>query len=158
MVISFRCPLHAREIELTIGRLNAPFRYESICQITAITPMPDLVRITKLETRFLSDPKCTQHVKYVTKCATERRRVRKEEKCRREERLGQGSFRIVWLKRRIQGDIKGEVRAVKKIQNSISGGNYRELEAIALFSLAKVNLSLLLISLSSFPRFKLNFI
>ena len=115
-----------------------------------MTPVPDLVRITKLDTQFLSDQKCTQHVKYVTKSATERRRVGKEEKWRRRERLGQGSSGIVWLELCIQGDMKGEKRAVKKVQKLDSGDYYRELEAIALFSHTNVSL---LLSLFPYPLF-----
>ena len=123
-----------------------------------MTPVPDLVRITKLDTQFFPDQKCTQHVKYVTKSATERRKVGKEEKWTRGERLGRGSFGIVWLERCIQGDMKGEVRAVKKVQKLDSKDYYRELEAIALFSHTNVSQLLFFISLSSFLRLKLNLI
>ena len=118
--------------------------------MTATTPIPDLVRVSKLDTQFHSHPKYTQHVKYVSSSTTKQRRVRKEEKWKRERKLGQGGFGIVWLEQCIQGDSKGKVRAVKKVPKLASGDCNRELEAIALFSHTKVTLPLLLIHPSNF--------
>ena len=115
-----------------------------------MTPVPDLVRISKLDTQFYLDLGHTQHVKYVSGNTTTQRRVRKEEKWKKERRLGRGSFGIVWLERCIEGDSKGEVRAVKKILKLESSDYYRELEAIALFSHAKVSLLLSFIHSSFF--------
>ncbi|MCJ1268036.1 hypothetical protein MMC22_007922 [Lobaria immixta] len=65
------------------------------------------------------------------------KKVRKEERWMREKELGRGSSGVVWLERCIQGDSEGKVRAVKKVEKLKSSDYYRELEAIALFSLSK---------------------
>lgn len=104
--------------------------------------LPDLVRRSKLETQFYSDPEYTQHIENVPISSTKQRSVRKEEKWRKEKELGQGGFSIVWLERCIQGDSEGEVRAVKKVQKPKSSEYYSELEAIALFSHPKASLPL----------------
>ena len=106
-----------------------------------MTPVPDLVQVSKLNTQFHSEPEYTQHVKYTSSSTTNQRKIRKEEKWKRERGLGRGSFGIVWLERCIHGDDNGKVRAVKQIQKLESGDYYRELEAIALFSHTKVNKS-----------------
>ena len=93
-----------------------------------MNPVSDLVRISKLETQFLSDPQYIQHTVHIS------RTVRKTEKWKRERVLGRGGSGIIWLDRCVQGDSKGEVRAVKKIQKLEDGNYSRELEAIALFS------------------------
>lgn len=108
-----------------------------------MTPIPDLVQVSKLETQLHSDPEYTQHVHYVSGSTPRQRSVRKEERWKRERRLGRGSFGIVWLERCIQGDSEGKVRAVKEVQKFESSDYYRELEAIALFSHNKVSLLLL---------------
>lgn len=100
--------------------------------------IPDLVQDSKLDTEFHSDPEYTQHVQYVSGSTPKQRRLRKEYIWKREKGLGRGGFGIIWLERCIQGDSKGEVRVVKKIQKLESSNYYRELEAIALFSQAKV--------------------
>lgn len=101
-------------------------------------PISDLVQVSKLETQFYSDPEYTQHIYYVSGGTTRQRRIRKEEKWRRGEELGHGSYGIVWSEQCIQGDSKGKVRAVKKVRKLESDDYYRELEAIALFSHSKV--------------------
>lgn len=106
-----------------------------------MTPIPDLVRVSKLNTQFHSDPEYTQHIKYTSSSTTNQRKIRKEEKWKRERGIGRGSFGIVWLERCIQGDDNGKVRAVKEVKKLESGDYNRELEAIALFSHAKVNMS-----------------
>ena len=110
-----------------------------------MTPVPDLVQISMLDTTFHSDPEYTLHVKYVSGSTANQRRVRKEERWKRERKLGRGGFGIVWLERCTQGDSKGEVRAVKEVPKRESGDYYRELEAIALFSHTKVNLILIFV-------------
>jgi hypothetical protein len=111
-------------------------------------PLPDLVRLSQLDTRFSSSPEYTQHIQYVPGNVRERRRVRKEERWKRVRRLGRGTFGDVWLEQCIQGDTEGEVRAVKKIQKLDRNNYYRELEAIALFSHNKVDLSILLFAVA----------
>ena len=129
-----------------ICRLGAPFP-QSRCKIAAMTHIPDLVQLSKLETQFHSDPEYTQHVQYVSGSTPRQRRVQKEERWKRQRKLGHGGFGIVWLEQCIQGDSEGKVRAVKEIQKLESSHYYRELEAIALFSHSKV--SLLLVSILS---------
>lgn len=102
-------------------------------------PAPYPVQASKLETRFHSEPNCTQHVKFVSDDALNRRRVRKEEKWSRVRELGRGTYGIVWLEQCIQGDDKGSLRAVKQVQKLKSNEYYEELEATALFSLPKAS-------------------
>jgi len=97
-------------------------------------PISDLVLLSKLDTRFCSSPEYTQHFQYVSASTLERRRVRKEERWKKERALGRGSSGVVWLEQCIQGDSEGKVRAVKIIQKLVGDNYYRELEAIALFS------------------------
>ena len=140
-----------RELELITGRLSALSPHKSRGYMAATTSMPDLVQVSKLDTQFNLNPQYTQHVKYVSSSTTKQRRARKEEKWKRERKLGQGGFGTIWLEQCIQGDSKGEVRAVKKLLKLESSNCNRELEAIALFSHTKVSLPLLPIYLSPFP-------
>ena len=116
-----------------------------------MVPIPDLVQVSRLDTQFHSEPKYTQHVQYVSGSAPRQRKVRKEERWKRERAIGRGSFGIVWLERCIQGDSEREVRAVKKLLKLESSDYYRELEAIALFSYSQVALPLLSIY-NPFPQ------
>ena len=77
--------------------------------------IPDLVQDSKLDTEFHPDLEQTRHVQYVSGSTPRQRRLRKEQLWKREKGLGRGSFGIIWLERCIQGDSKGEVRAVKKV-------------------------------------------
>ena len=86
------------------------------------------MKLSKLATKFHSNPDWTQHTTYVADNSKERRRVRREEGWIRKKRLGQGGFGTVWLEQCVQGEKNDELRAV----NSTSYN--RELEAIALFS------------------------
>ena len=98
-------------------------------------PLPDLVRVSRLETPTELGSHRTQHIQYVTGSTSRQRRIRKEEIWSRERGLGGGAFGVVWLERCTEGERKGELRAVKQIQKLESSGEYyRELEAIALFS------------------------
>ncbi len=108
--------------------------------MAATTPIPDIVRVSKLVTEFLSDPECTQHVKHISDSTKKQRRVRKEERWKGEKQIGRGGFGSVWLERCIHGHNKGELRAVKKITKLEGCNYYRELEAIALFSHSQVRL------------------
>lgn len=119
----------------------------------ATTPVPDLVRLSKLDTHFHSDPEYILHVEYVAESNTRQRKVRKEEKWKRERRLGRGGFGTVWSEKCIQGDRKGELRAVKEIPKHESYDYYRELEAVALFSHTKVILALILVNSLFFTNY-----
>ena len=124
-----------------------------------MTAVPDLVRISKLATQFCFDPQYTQHVKYVSRSSTNQRSVRNEERWKRERKLGQGSSGIVWLERCIEGESKGEVRAVKRVLKLEASDYSRDLYAIALFSQAIVSLLLSLNHVSfylSIPPFDLD--
>ena len=103
-------------------------------------PIPDLVQVSKLDTQFHSEPEYTQHVQYVSGSAPRQRKVRKEERWKRERAIGRGGFGVVWLERCSHGDSEGKVRAVKKFPKPKSNDHYRELEAIALFSHIQVDL------------------
>ena len=121
-----------------------------------MTPISDLVQLSKLETRFHLDPEYTQHVQDVSGITPSQRKVRKEEKWKNERELGRGGFGVVKLQRCIQGDSKGKVRAVKKVPKVESSDFYRELEAVALFSHSKVSLfAIIIFSDLYFPLFPL---
>ncbi|MCJ1241142.1 hypothetical protein MMC14_009146 [Varicellaria rhodocarpa] len=102
-----------------------------------MTPIPDIVQDSKLEAEFHLDPEYTQHIQYVSGNTPGQRRLRKEQRWKKEKELGRGGFGIIWLERCVQEGSEGEVRAVKKIQKVQSSYYYRELEAIALFSQTK---------------------
>lgn len=101
--------------------------------------IPDLVRISKLDTQFHSDPEYTQHVHYVSGTTSRQRKIRKEERWKRDRLLGRGAFGSVWLEQCVDGDGIGKVRAVKIIEKLESTNYYKELEAIALFSHSRVS-------------------
>jgi hypothetical protein len=103
-----------------------------------MTSIPDLVRVSKLDTQFHSDPEHVEHVHYISGRTPRQRRIRKEERWKRERWLGRGAFGTVESQLCIQGDSEGKLRAVKKIQKITSSDYNRELEAIALFSHNKV--------------------
>lgn len=104
-------------------------------------PTPDLVRVSKLNTRFSSDLQSTLHVHYTSKPGE--RRVRKEEQWKREKALGRGGSGVVYLEKCVRGDKEGEVRAVKTIQKAGDSYYHRELEAVALFSHAQVSAAIM---------------
>lgn len=103
--------------------------------------IPDLVRDSKLETRF--------HARYVSHryldsgISSHQRAVVREEYWKREKYIGGGSYGSVWLERCIKGEQGHTIRAVKEIPKSEQSQkpvNYnRELEAIAKFSHHKVS-------------------
>ncbi|KAH7023068.1 kinase-like domain-containing protein [Ilyonectria destructans] len=96
--------------------------------------LPDLVRDSKLDTRFLPDG-ATQHTFFVTPPhASRRRRARVDEVWRREHKLGEGGYGDVWLERCDSGPSTGTLRAVKEMLMSPSMDYSRELEAMTKFS------------------------
>ena len=112
--------------------------------------LPDLVRLSRLNARFSSDPEYTEHSRDVLASPLERRLIRKEERWKKEKLLGCGSFGDVWLQECIYGDSKGKARAVKqmrKLQNTNYDG---ELEATAFFSHHEVSMVLLAMTYGSF--------
>ncbi len=121
--------------------------------MAATTRPSDLVQVSKLDTQFHTNPDYTQHIKYVSGKTTKERGTYKEEKWKRERRLGRGGMGVVWLEQCTQGDSKGEVRAVKEIPKFEDSNCHRELEAIALFSHTQVSLTLSVIYLLSFLFF-----
>lgn len=147
---------HCRQFAGSVPRFNSttgarssewesPLLYVSKNTVLAMASVPDLVKISKLETRFLSDPDCTQHrIEYIPKGAKERKKVCKEEKWKRKKRLGRGASGIGWLEQCIQGDSKNQLRAVKELSKQGSENYTRELEAIALFSHTQVIIILIM--------------
>lgn len=102
--------------------------------------LPDLVRDSKLETRFLPDFSVeTVHTYHEP---TQRRVVSVSEHWKRQRKIGGGGYSTVWLENCPKASRHGvQVRAVKQIE---TGGRFaridfnRELEAIAKFSHPKV--------------------
>ena len=103
-------------------------------------PMSDLVKLHKLDTQF--DSNYTRHFRYVRSSGADRKRIWKEERWKRQRRVGRGGYGTVWLEECIYGDPKGQLRAVKEIAKHESGDFNRELEAIALFSQDEVGFTL----------------
>jgi hypothetical protein len=102
----------------------------------------DLVRDSKLDTRFESD--YTVHTYHQHGLNYHRRPVQREEFWRRERQLGSGAFGIVWLEKCVLDQENVRLRAVKQILKRRLRGvpqlDYaRELEAIAKFSHPKVS-------------------
>jgi hypothetical protein len=85
-----------------------------------MTPVLDLVQISKLDARFYLDPEYIQHVHYIPGSVPQQRKIRKEERWTRERWLGCGAFGTVKSQLCIQGDSEGKLRAVKKIQKLAS--------------------------------------
>lgn len=100
----------------------------------AIHTIPDIVRLSRLEAKFDPETSCTTHIRYVSESKTNRRKIRQEEVWQHQKSLSRGGFGLLTLESCVQGDRKGQVRAVKKIQKLQSSDFFRELEAIALFS------------------------
>ena len=107
-----------------------------------MTPISDLVQLSKLETQFLG-LEYTQHVQYISGSTASQRKVRKEEIWKSGGELGRGGFGVVKVERCIRGDSQGKVRAVKTVPKLGSSDYYRELEAVALFSHRQVSVLLL---------------
>jgi len=100
--------------------------------------LPDLVRDSKLDSQFLDGN--TIHLYYES--GPSQRVVLRKEYWKRDHQIGQGAYGNVWLEKCVEGHRKGKQRAVKQIptaQKRLKTGDYfRELEAIAKFSHAKV--------------------
>ncbi|KAF2103106.1 kinase-like protein [Rhizodiscina lignyota] len=102
-------------------------------------PIPDLVRDSKLDTHFNDH----HTVHSYTEAGTNRRRISREERWKREKDLGQGSYGRVWLEKCVEGNSTGHVRAVKMVHKRQTSPKaidfYRELEAVAKFAHPKYN-------------------
>lgn len=104
--------------------------------------LPDLVRDSKLETRFAPDFSVETVHTYHESEPARRRLVSISEHWKREGKVGGGGYSTVWVERCGKVSRHGiQVRAVKQIK---TGGRFaridfnRELEAIAKFSHPKV--------------------
>lgn len=104
--------------------------------------LPDLVRDSKLETRFVPDFNVETVHTYHESERSRRRLVPVLEHWKRQEKIGGGGYSTVWLESCPKFSRHGvQVRAVKQIE---TGGRFaridfnRELEAIAKFSHPKV--------------------
>jgi hypothetical protein len=93
----------------------------------------DLVEHFKLDTYFLAD--LTQHTFYESDPSKGRRKLRVDRKWRRDKKLGNGAFGVVWL----EVEHNGEKRAVKEIKKSQMAPkfDYRK-ELLAMAKLSKV--------------------
>jgi hypothetical protein len=105
--------------------------------------LPDLVRDSKLETRFAPDFSVETVHTYHESEPARRRLVSVLEHWKRQEKIGGGGYSTVWLESCPKVSRHGvQVRAVKQIE---TGGRFaridfnRELEAIAKFSHPKVS-------------------
>lgn len=95
----------------------------------------DLVRDTYRETEAV--PGFTKHVVWESNRSAGQRRVRREELWKRERKLGDGAFGLIWLESCTKGKDPGSLRAVKEIAKSPTSTKIeyeRELEALAKFS------------------------
>jgi hypothetical protein len=115
----------------------------------AMESLPDLVRDSKLETRFTNNP-YTVHTYHETDLNTKRRVVGREEYWHRQKPIGSGAFGHVWLEKCVNGNCGIDVRAVKEIVTDNRRGlkpiDYsRELEAMAKFSHPRVRVQAILI-------------
>ena len=103
--------------------------------------IPDLVRDSKLETRFLSG--YTSHVYYESGHTARERVIPREERWKRVKHIGGGAYGKVYLEKCVEGRRHVDLRAVKQIPKPLQPAklmNYnRELEAIAKFSHQKVS-------------------
>jgi hypothetical protein len=116
-------------------------------------PVSDLVRDSKLETKFREG--YTEHVYNVSGATPRQRRIEKVERWERIKLLGTGAFGAVWLQKLVTENSEEKYRAVKKIRKDVQGHtpvDYgRELEVIAKFSHQKVRERFLLNLYSLFP-------
>jgi hypothetical protein len=75
-------------------------------------PIADLVRDSKLETKFYRE--YTQHVYFVSGTTPRQRKVRKEERWERDKQLGTGAFGTVWVEKFVTENGEVQHRAVKE--------------------------------------------
>ncbi|KAF2163000.1 hypothetical protein M409DRAFT_26448 [Zasmidium cellare ATCC 36951] len=100
--------------------------------------IPDLVRLTRLDTQFSPRDSRTRYTQHkCTGSKAGRRNTEEVERWQRTKALGRGSYGAVYLEKCIHGEKAGRVRAVKKIRKPFDTNYYRELEALAFFSYPK---------------------
>ena len=106
--------------------------------------IPDLVRDSKLETRFHKS--YTSHLYHEADPTSRQRTVARAEYWKRERRIGRGGFSTVWLGKCVKGQGEADVRAVKQFPKPARAKDYvRELEASAKFSHSRVCLRMRLL-------------
>ncbi|KAH7128953.1 kinase-like domain-containing protein [Dactylonectria macrodidyma] len=101
--------------------------------------LPDVVRDWELENTIIGDT-CVTHTSYVSDHGKGVWRMPVEEKWEQMQKLGQGSFGVVWLQKCTSGPPDGQIRAVKEIRTTLGQSveetkfMARELSAIVKFS------------------------
>ncbi|KAH7131538.1 kinase-like domain-containing protein [Dactylonectria estremocensis] len=102
--------------------------------------LPDLVRDWELDNTIISDT-CTIQASYITDPSKGLWRQRVEEKWERKERIGSGSFGVVWRYECVSGPQIGKVGAVKEMEPGERGASpnenkqlVREISTIVKFS------------------------
>lgn len=106
-----------------------------------MSQVSDLVQDSKLETRFHA--KYVYHIYHESDSTKGQRAVLRREYWHRKKHLGSGGFGAVWLEQCVKGTQEGQMRAVKEIQRPRHGFECnRELEALAKFSHARVNIQI----------------
>ncbi|PTB47211.1 hypothetical protein M441DRAFT_127916 [Trichoderma asperellum CBS 433.97] len=93
--------------------------------------LSDIVRDWKIETEVYDA--YIKHIFYESGSSARERHIRKEEKWKRQKRLGQGGYGTVYLEKCVQGDKQEKLRAVKMIKSQDFKYS-RELDAIIKFS------------------------
>ncbi len=108
--------------------------------------LSELVRDWKLECDCSDIRNSTLQIRHVTNAAEGLWRQRVEERWRRKQELGRGSFGVVWLEKCVSGPSEGQLRAVKELrkapQSTTSKYYAKELEAIVKFSHERVGPSM----------------
>lgn len=120
---------------------------ESMSFAALLSASSDLVRDSKLETRFPRDPveetahpPHTLHVFYESGQKSHERLVKRQEIWTRQKLLARGGSGSIWLEKCVRGNKLDETRAVKQIPRSERGkviDYHRELDALAKFSHAR---------------------
>ena len=102
--------------------------------------LPDLVIDSEIPATI--EKEWTKHMFYESGPSSGKRKIQVEQKWKRKEYLGKGSYGTVWLEECISGSHNTSLRAVKQIRKTGPDTKHiiyhRELEAIIKFSNAKV--------------------
>lgn len=105
--------------------------------------LPDIVVFKKLETQFIPDKRGNDIICHKfddgTPASWMQAPKRREYWKRHRQRVGRGSYGVIWLERCVKGRAEGQLRAVKQFPAPITPTECeRELLAIAVFSHDKV--------------------